>query len=222
MTEPKKPPTLADFLKAMQEGTEKLAKAAHVPPSLLEPPPKPGLLQFFESLQDSLNAAARVEEGLIQKVRTANDFTRDVFGKIPVVPVIQIAFADYRSDGRPTKDALYSALAKVLAEGSDCSRPRGKVGALVVRDDMILGWGYVGVAPGEAGCLSGACPRAEAASPSDSPYTDCISTHAEMNAIANCSVHPRDATIYINREPCYMCRKVIAAARIERIVVDES
>lgn len=90
----------------------------------------------------------------------------------------------------------------------------------------MVSTGYNGAAPGQRGCLAGACPRGllsyeEVAELSD--YENgpgrCIAVHAE----ANCVVYGdydkmRGATIYITGAPCSACRKLIAAAGITTIV----
>lgn len=132
-----------------------------------------------------------------------------------------VSFEALRADGRPTFDALYLAVAQIVGMAADCSRPNGLVGAVAVRDDVPLAWGYVGVAAGAPGCLSGACGRATSTVESGAPYHDCISQHAEVNLIGFAAHHGislADATIYVSRKPCSGCYKAISAARIVRIV----
>lgn len=113
---------------------------------------------------------------------------------------------------RPDWNTYFLGVAEAVAQRSDCRR--AKVGAVLVdRSHRILSTGYVGVAPGQPGCLSGACPRGlktfEEVHPY-SPYTDCISTHAEMNAYDWAkqlhNVYSRDdLTMYVTRRPCDDC-----------------
>lgn len=134
---------------------------------------------------------------------------------------LAVAFEEFRPDGRPTFDALYLAVAQVVGTAADCSRPGGRVGAVAVRDDVPLAWGYVGVAAGAPGCLSGACPRATSEVPPGSDYDNCISQHAEINLFGFAAHHGislADATLYVSREPCKGCYKAISAARIVRVV----
>lgn len=134
---------------------------------------------------------------------------------------VMISFEALRPDGRPTFDALYLAVAQTIGMAADCSRPGGRVGAVAVRDDVPLAWGYVGVAAGDPGCLSGACARATSDVTPGSDYHNCISQHAEINLIgfaAHHGIRLADATLYVSREPCQGCYKAISGARIVRVV----
>ena len=134
---------------------------------------------------------------------------------------LAVVFEALRPDGRPTFDALYLAVAQTIGMAADCSRPGGRVGAVAVRDDIPLAWGYVGVAAGAPGCLSGACPRATSDVTPGSDYHNCVSQHAEINLIgfaAHHGIRLADATLYVSREPCQGCYKAISGARIVRVV----
>ncbi len=112
---------------------------------------------------------------------------------------------------RPNWDEYFLGIAWAVAERSDCRR--SKVGAVLVgRSHRILSTGYVGVQPGQPGCLDGACPRGlksfQEVAPY-SPYTDCISIHAEVNCINFADIHYDDlwdgSTMYVTRRPCQDC-----------------
>lgn len=76
------------------------------------------------------------------------------------------------------------------------------------------------------GC--GTCPRRTASvSPGETSYDDgpgrCVAVHAEANALLYCDREDLvGATLYVTREPCYGCQKLIDAAGIERVVTSES
>lgn len=116
---------------------------------------------------------------------------------------------------RPNWDQYFLGIATAVAERSDCRR--SKVGAVLVDGShRILSTGYVGVAPGELGCLAGGCPRGLKSleeTPPYSPYDDCISTHAEINAWAWAKtlhfVTSNDMTMYVTRKPCDNCNAKI-------------
>lgn len=118
---------------------------------------------------------------------------------------------------RPTWNAYFLDIAHAVALRSDCIR--ASVGAVIVdTTHRVVGTGYVGTAPGEPGCLAGHCPRAHLTheqAPSGSAYDNCISFHAEVNALLH-SDHSRHqgSTIYVTREPCHWCYKAIKAASI--------
>lgn len=116
---------------------------------------------------------------------------------------------------RPSWHTYFLTIATVVAERSDCRR--AKVGAVIVdKDRRIVSTGYVGTAPGARGCLDGGCPRgqlSQAECPPGSSYDNCISFHAEVNALlySDRSRH-EGGTIYITREPCTWCAKLIGAS----------
>jgi dCMP deaminase len=111
-------------------------------------------------------------------------------------------------------DNYFLEIAKAVALRSDCRR--SQVGAVLADNDShrILATGYVGVAPGDPGCLSGACPRglkSYADRPAYSDYSDCISTHAEQNCFDYAvrwygdSYPYHNTTMYSTRRPCEAC-----------------
>lgn len=123
---------------------------------------------------------------------------------------------------RPGWDTYFLAIAEVVATRADCSR--SKVGAVIVRDNRIVSTGYNGAPSGQPGCLTaGACPRAKADVEPGSSYDtgagSCIALHAEQNAILYCRrVDRLGATLYVTREPCDGCARLIAGSGIMRIV----
>lgn len=130
----------------------------------------------------------------------------------------------YDTDGRPTWDDYFLGIALVVASRADCRR-RQHGCVLVDQDNRIIGTGYNGAPAGDEGCLSGACPRGmlaydELASLSsyDSGPGQCISVHAEANALLYARTSCKGATAYITGEPCPTCAKLLRGAGVERIV----
>lgn len=124
---------------------------------------------------------------------------------------------------RPDWDTYFLNIAVAVAARADCSR--AQVGCVIVKDHRIVSGGYNGTPSGDPrSCLKGDCPRAsrpEGAPKTD--YGDCISLHAEQNAVAYCNRSESvGATIYVTHPPCDMCAKLIAAAGIVRTVVLEA
>lgn len=120
---------------------------------------------------------------------------------------------------RPDWDTYFLTIARVVAARGDCTRARH--GAVIVRDNRVIATGYNGTAPGSPlSCLAGDCPRAQSAVPHLTPdYSNCISSHAEHNAIAFARYEEmRGATLYLTGPPCDSCTKLICAAGIARIV----
>lgn len=127
---------------------------------------------------------------------------------------------------RPDWDTYFLDIARVVAARADCRRAQH--GAVVVnKEHRIVATGYNGSAPGGPSCLAGSCSRGllsvEQMAHLSGDYTNCISLHAEQNAIA--FADHRDtvgATIYVTGQPCDMCRKLIAAAGIARVLYPQA
>lgn len=115
---------------------------------------------------------------------------------------------------RASWDEYFMAIAAVVASRATCDRKH--VGAVIVRDKMILATGYNGSIRGlphcdEEGHLleDGHCVR---------------TVHAEANAIvqaARSGVRLEGADIYVTASPCFGCFKLVANAGIKRIVFGE-
>jgi len=117
------------------------------------------------------------------------------------------------SNDKQTKlDARYLRMARIWAENSYCRRRQ--VGALVVKDKMIISDGYNGTPSG----FENVC---EDENNLTKPYV----LHAEANAItklARSSNNSDGATIYITASPCIECAKLIIQAGIKRVVYGET
>lgn len=121
-----------------------------------------------------------------------------------------------------TEDDWALGVVKAVSRHGDCVR--SQVGALALKDGTMVGVGVNRAPDGEPGCLSdGACPRAKSDVPPGSSYDTgpgaCISIHAEQWVIMRAD-HQRlqGATLYVTREPCGGCWKMIRGARIARVV----
>lgn len=121
---------------------------------------------------------------------------------------------------RPTIDEYYLGIAHAVAARAECSRR--KVGAVLVRNETIVGTGFNGSPPGEPSCLDGACPRA--ASGPVKPGTGyaesgCVAIHAETNAIIRAGRERcLGATLYVTHECCDLCAPLVRASGITRVV----
>ena len=105
-------------------------------------------------------------------------------------------------------DKSYLAMAAVWAKNSYCTRRQ--VGAILVRDRMIISDGYNGTPSG----FENVCEDENGAT---KPYV----LHAEANAItkvAKSSNSSLGATLYITDAPCLECAKLIIQAGIARVV----
>lgn len=109
-------------------------------------------------------------------------------------------------------DERYMRMATIWAENSYCKRR--KVGALIVKDKMIISDGYNGTPSG----FENICEDEDGIT---KPYV----LHAEANAITKvaCSHNSSlSATMYVTTSPCIECAKLIIQAGIKRVVYRES
>ena len=108
-------------------------------------------------------------------------------------------------------DRRYARMAQIWAENSYCVRR--KVGALVVKDNMIISDGYNGTPTG----FENICEDENNVS---KPYV----LHAEANAItklARSSNSSDGATLYVTASPCIECAKLIIQSGIKRVIYTE-
>ena len=108
-------------------------------------------------------------------------------------------------------DQRYLEMARIWAKNSYCTRRQ--VGALVVKNNMIISDGYNGTPSG----FENVCED-------DNGITKPYVLHAEANAItklARSSNNSEGATIYITASPCIECAKLIIQAGIKRVVYGE-
>ena len=109
-------------------------------------------------------------------------------------------------------DKRYLRMARIWAENSYCTRR--KVGALIVKDKMIISDGYNGTPSG----FENVC---ELDNGTTKPYV----LHAEANAItkiAKSGNNSDGATLYVTASPCLECSKLIIQSGIRRVVYSEA
>lgn len=105
-------------------------------------------------------------------------------------------------------DKAYLRMAVEWGKLSHCKRKQ--VGAIIVKDRMIISDGYNGTPSGFENC----CEDEEG-------FTKWYVLHAEANAIlkvAGSTQSCKDATLYITMSPCKECSKLIHQAGIKRVV----
>ncbi|MCL2097450.1 MAG: dCMP deaminase family protein [Bacteroidales bacterium] len=113
-----------------------------------------------------------------------------------------------KKDKQAQFDRSYLKMAAVWAQNSYCQRRQ--VGALIVKDRMIISDGYNGTPSG----FENIC---EDEAGNTKPYV----LHAEANAItkvAKSNNSSEGATLYITSSPCVECAKLIIQAGITRVV----
>ena len=108
-------------------------------------------------------------------------------------------------------DKRYIRMANIWAENSYCQRRQ--VGALIVKDKMIISDGYNGTPSG----FENICED-------ETNHTKPYVLHAEANAItkiARSNNSSEGATMYVTASPCIECAKLIIQAGIKRVIYSE-
>lgn len=109
-------------------------------------------------------------------------------------------------------DKRYLRMARIWAENSYCRRRQ--VGALIVKDKMIISDGYNGTPSG----FENICEDEQGVT---KPYV----LHAEANAItkiARSGNNSDGATLYVTDSPCIECAKLIIQSGIRRVVYSKA
>tara|TARA_A100001011_G_C14320209_1_gene850184 strand:- start:2118 stop:2543 length:426 start_codon:yes stop_codon:yes gene_type:complete len=115
-------------------------------------------------------------------------------------------------DKQKRYDMAYLKMAQTWGELSHCERK--KVGALIVKDRMIISDGYNGTPSG----FENACED-------EDYFTKWYVLHAEANAILKVAASTQSckgATLYITLSPCRECSKLIHQAGIRRVVFSQA
>lgn len=108
-------------------------------------------------------------------------------------------------------DCRYLRMARIWSENSYCRRRQ--VGALLVKDKMIISDGYNGTPSG----FDNVCEDSDGVT---FPYV----LHAEANAItkvAQSNNSSAGSTLYVTASPCMECSKLIIQSGIRRVVFSE-
>ena len=115
----------------------------------------------------------------------------------------------YEEEKQRQLDMRYLRMARVWAENSYCVRRQ--VGALIVKDKMIISDGYNGTPSGFENIGE------DEVTGKTKPYV----LHAEANAITKVAKSANNcdgSTLYITAAPCIECSKLIIQASIKRVV----
>jgi len=110
-------------------------------------------------------------------------------------------------------------MAHLAATRSTCLRR--KVGAVIVKDRMVLSTGYNDTPRGLPNCGEGGCARCASEVPSGHGHDTCLCLHAEQNAILQAAYHGvaiAGGTLYCTHQPCLICAKMIVNVGLRRLV----
>lgn len=141
--------------------------------------------------------------------------------------------------GRISKEMYYLGIAKAVSQRSSCLNKHW--GAVIVKDDVIVSTGFNGAPRGCKDCYEkGFCRlsnyRRDNKLGRGEGYEQCLSVHAEMNAIIQASKEElEDSTLYLygveqvdmdgtwwyvkSPRPCVNCRRAIMNAKISNVIV---
>lgn len=129
---------------------------------------------------------------------------------------------------RIDKINYYLNIAEEASKRSTCLKKN--YGAIIVKNDEIISTGYNGAPRGLCSCIErGKCLRKNSDRGTD--YSNCVSCHAEMNAIISASRQEMiDSTMYLSGRtvegnyvedpsPCSICKRLIINAGIKKVFV---
>jgi dCMP deaminase len=117
-----------------------------------------------------------------------------------------------KDDKQARYDRAYLRLATSWAKLSHCNRKQ--VGAIIVKDAIIISDGYNGTPAGFDNCCE-----------NEIGETHWYVLHAEANAIlkvAKSTNNCKDATLYLTHSPCKDCSKLVLQSGIKRLVYQEA
>jgi dCMP deaminase len=120
----------------------------------------------------------------------------------------------YYDKNRPTRDELFTAIARLLASRSTCARRQ--VGCVLAdKAGHVLATGYNGPAAGLPHCTEAPCAGAEIAT--GVGLEVCEAVHAEQNALLQCQDVYSIDTCYVTCSPCLHCAKMLLNTSTRRI-----
>ena len=109
-------------------------------------------------------------------------------------------------------DKAYLRLAESWAKLSQCNRKQ--VGAIIVKDEIIVSDGFNGTPAGFDNCCE-----------DENGLTHWYVLHAEANAIlkvAKSTNNCKGSTLYLTHSPCRECSKLVLQSGIQRVVFKEA
>lgn len=142
-------------------------------------------------------------------------------------------------------DQYYMGIVLAVAENSRCVRgvkkingqyerdakwklvgQRRKFGCVIVKESNIVAHGFNDQYPGSPKCEDLGCLREKLKIPSGTQLEKCRAMHAEWWVITNAlrtggATGTKEATVYVNAEPCEICAKILAGLGIETVVMLE-
>jgi dCMP deaminase len=119
---------------------------------------------------------------------------------------------------RPSWISYFFEFAQLASKRSTCKRRA--VGAVIVKDKMVVATGYNGSPRDIPHCAETGCIREKMNIPSGQRHELCRGLHAEQNAIiqaARSGINIEGSDLYCSTKPCIICTKMIINAGIKKV-----
>ena len=119
-------------------------------------------------------------------------------------------------------DRVYMDMAYEQAEKSSCFR--AKVGAVIVKDGLVVAQGYNNMTGGINDCAEVGCIREKLNIPSGTRREVCRAICAEQLAISEAArngIKLDGSVAYITTFPCHICAKLLVSSGVSEIVYDK-
>lgn len=128
---------------------------------------------------------------------------------------------NYENKVKVTSTKAYEFMKMAFTESKKSNCAKGKVGAVIILNDKILGKGNNSVPRNCVPCTINTCLRNQYNLKSGERQEMCKAIHAEQNAILNALKNYKDlsnSTIYITKSPCMICAKLIINVGIKKVI----
>ena len=116
-------------------------------------------------------------------------------------------------------DTYFMNYAITLSEKANCIK--GKVGAIIVKNNEIIAEGVNSVPIGITPCTEETCLRKKLNLKSGEHQELCFVVHAEQNALIdalNKQANVKGSIVYVTKQPCIICAKMLINAGIKEVV----
>jgi dCMP deaminase len=183
-------------------------------------PGDPETLEAMQALEERELESQDVAGQQLNAVQAMADFVvRNEAGLPELYLSIHDVFRESLFFERPSWDAYFMSIARVVASRSNCVKR--KVAAVVTVDRRIVSTGYNGTPRGTRNCNEGGCPRCNDLAPGGTALAECFCSHGEENAITQAAYHGvslRGGTLYTTFSPCLQCTKLVINAGLSEVV----
>lgn len=125
-------------------------------------------------------------------------------------------FCDWKNSLTPNKLKTWIEICEFSAQKLSTCGKRQYMSVILDKRGRVVSMGYNGGPSGMPHCKDGYCPRFQKNTPSGQSYDDCISVHAEENALIMADpARMAGGILIVNGHPCFGCAKKIANSGVE-------